>query len=253
MTEKQPLQVAVLSGSPSDGELVEACCAVLGDYGIAHESRVLSAHRRPEALHEYIAEAEERGCRIFIAMAGMAAHLPGVVASLTARPVLGVPLKGGVLEPYSAVVETHGLNPRAVRVMAEAGVDIAGHRSKHVDELADVPRALVSHSGSPKKAVAPTDVYGAECLLERCPPGVVYVVRIDRQGPSVRRMALGEALRCVSEAHIFIGGQKMERTSVDVLCGLLTRTPVYELSTGPDPAGLGAWLARNAGRHAADS
>ena len=72
MSGDAPLQVAVLSGSPSDGDYVEACCTVLDSYGIAHESRVLSAHRRPEALRAYIAEAEQRGCRVFVAMAGMA-------------------------------------------------------------------------------------------------------------------------------------------------------------------------------------
>jgi 5-(carboxyamino)imidazole ribonucleotide mutase len=64
----------------------------------------LSAHRQGEALSAYVREAESRGCKVFIAMAGMAAHLPGVVASLTARPVLGVPLKGGVLDGLDALL-----------------------------------------------------------------------------------------------------------------------------------------------------
>jgi 5-(carboxyamino)imidazole ribonucleotide mutase len=100
----EPIQVAVLSGSPSDEEFVQACTDQLQALGIAHEARTLSAHRQSEALHAYMKETEERGCRVYIAMAGMAAHLPGVVASITARPVLGVPLKGGVLDGLDALL-----------------------------------------------------------------------------------------------------------------------------------------------------
>jgi 5-(carboxyamino)imidazole ribonucleotide mutase len=98
------IQVAVLSGSPSDSEFVQACTDQLEAFGIPHEARVLSAHRQGEALHAYMQESEERGCQVYIAMAGMAAHLPGVVASLTPRPVLGVPLRGGVLDGLDALL-----------------------------------------------------------------------------------------------------------------------------------------------------
>lgn len=99
-----PIQVAVLSGSPSDAEFVQACTDQLAEFGIAHEARVLSAHRQGEALHAFMAESEKRGCQVYIAMAGMAAHLPGVVASITPRPVLGVPLKGGVMDGLDALL-----------------------------------------------------------------------------------------------------------------------------------------------------
>ena len=99
-----PIQVAVLSGSPSDQEFVQACTDQLEALGIRHEARVLSAHRQGEALHAYMRETEERGCQVYIAMAGMAAHLPGVVASITPRPVLGVPLKGGVMDGLDALL-----------------------------------------------------------------------------------------------------------------------------------------------------
>ena len=98
------IQVAVLSGSPSDAESVKACTDQLAAFGIAHEARVLSAHRQGEALHAFMLESEERGCKVYIAMAGMAAHLPGVVASLTPRPVLGVPLKGGIMDGLDALL-----------------------------------------------------------------------------------------------------------------------------------------------------
>jgi len=111
----ESMQVAVLSGSPSDAEFVQACCEQLTAMGISHEARVLSAHRQGEALHEFMQESEQRGCQLYIAMAGMAAHLPGVVASMTPRPVLGVPLKGGVLDGLDALLSVVQM-PRGVPV-----------------------------------------------------------------------------------------------------------------------------------------
>jgi 5-(carboxyamino)imidazole ribonucleotide mutase len=96
--------VAILSGSASDDAAVDACAELLGTLGIAHERRVLSAHRQPDALRAYVADAEARGTQVFVCMAGMAAQLPGVVASLTALPVLGVPLKGGLLDGLDALL-----------------------------------------------------------------------------------------------------------------------------------------------------
>jgi 5-(carboxyamino)imidazole ribonucleotide mutase len=121
------LAVAILSGSPSDGEFVDACCGVLEDFGVPHQRRVLSAHRQGERVRRYVEEAERAGCRVFICMAGMAAHLPGVVASLTTRPVLGVPLKGGVLDGLDALLSIVQM-PRGVPV-ATLAVGKAGARN----------------------------------------------------------------------------------------------------------------------------
>ena len=90
MTEA-PL-VAVLMGSRSDWETMEHAVETLRKLEIAHEVRVLSAHRTPEALESYVNDAESRGAQVFIAAAGGAAHLAGVVASKTLLPVLGVPM-----------------------------------------------------------------------------------------------------------------------------------------------------------------
>jgi 5-(carboxyamino)imidazole ribonucleotide mutase len=84
--------VAVIMGSRSDWETMEHVPATLAGLEIPHEVRVLSAHRTPDALEEYVADVEARGARVFIAAAGGAAHLAGVVASKTLRPVLGVPM-----------------------------------------------------------------------------------------------------------------------------------------------------------------
>ncbi len=87
--------VAVICGSRSDLPALQACFDQLDALGIGWEASVISAHRQPEALRAYLAEAEAAGVALFIGAAGMAAHLPGVMASMTARPVIGVPLDAG--------------------------------------------------------------------------------------------------------------------------------------------------------------
>jgi len=84
--------VAIVMGSKSDLETLAPARELLTEFGIAHEVRVLSAHRTPDALFAYVADAEARGVEAFIAAAGGAAHLPGVVAAKTTVPVLGVPV-----------------------------------------------------------------------------------------------------------------------------------------------------------------
>jgi 5-(carboxyamino)imidazole ribonucleotide mutase len=84
--------VAVIMGSRSDWEMMEHAVETLAALEIPHEARVLSAHRTPDALEAYVADVETRGAQVFIAAAGGAAHLAGVVASRTLLPVLGVPM-----------------------------------------------------------------------------------------------------------------------------------------------------------------
>mgnify|MGYP003403215082 FL=1 len=84
--------VAVVMGSQSDLDTMAQCVTTLRDLGITFEARVLSAHRTPAALEEYVADAESRGVKVFVAAAGGAAHLAGVVASKTLKPVLGIPM-----------------------------------------------------------------------------------------------------------------------------------------------------------------
>jgi 5-(carboxyamino)imidazole ribonucleotide mutase len=85
--------VSILMGSRSDWETMQNAAQMLEQLGVPHEARVLSAHRTPDALEQYVAEAEDRGVEVFIAGAGGAAHLAGVVAARTLRPVLGVPIQ----------------------------------------------------------------------------------------------------------------------------------------------------------------
>jgi 5-(carboxyamino)imidazole ribonucleotide mutase len=98
--------VVVLMGSRSDWETMEHAVETLHGLEVEHEVRVLSAHRTPDALEEYVREAEERGARVFIAAAGGAAHLAGVVASKTLRPVLGVPMHSQAVGGLDSLLST---------------------------------------------------------------------------------------------------------------------------------------------------
>ncbi len=101
-------RVAVLTGSQSDVPILEPCLQTLSDLGIEHEMHVMSAHRTPEKVQQFAAAAADQGFEVIIAAAGMAAHLPGVVAAWTALPVIGVPVgKPGMsgLDALLAIVQ----------------------------------------------------------------------------------------------------------------------------------------------------
>lgn len=104
MTEQLPVRVAIVVGSRSDISAAQRASAVLDELGVDSEIRVISAHRAPDLLAGYVASADARGIRVFIAMAGLAAHLPGVIASQTTRPVIGVPMPGGVSDGLDALL-----------------------------------------------------------------------------------------------------------------------------------------------------
>jgi 5-(carboxyamino)imidazole ribonucleotide mutase len=91
-------------GSKSDWETMKAAAAILGEFGVPHESRAISAHRSPDLVADYAKTAEGRGLEVIIAAAGMAAALPGVVAAMTPLPVLGVPMEGKVMGGLDAVL-----------------------------------------------------------------------------------------------------------------------------------------------------
>ena len=98
--------VAVLLGSQSDWEVMKAAVETLAEYGVSYDARVLSAHRTPDELADYVQKADQAGTKVFIAAAGMAAHLAGAVAAHTTRPVLGVPLSGSDLSGLDALLAT---------------------------------------------------------------------------------------------------------------------------------------------------
>ena len=88
------MDVSILLGSKSDMPIAEKCTKVLDKFGVNYQLRVASAHRSPKFVEDIIHKAEEDGCKVFIAMAGLAAALPGAVAALTTKPVIGVPCGG---------------------------------------------------------------------------------------------------------------------------------------------------------------
>ena len=96
--------VGLVMGSRSDWETMSAASAILEQLGVAHETRIVSAHRTPERLFEYAKTARERGLKVIIAGAGGAAHLPGMVASMTPLPVLGVPVKSEALKGIDSLL-----------------------------------------------------------------------------------------------------------------------------------------------------
>lgn len=105
------IHVAIMMGSSSDWEVMQASAKTLAQFGVPHEARVLSAHRVPEAVAEYVKSGPERGVKVFIAAAGMAAHLAGAVAANTVLPVIGVPLASGALNGVDALYSTVMMPP----------------------------------------------------------------------------------------------------------------------------------------------
>ena len=114
------MKVAIFFGSKSDTEIMRGAANCLREFGVEYKAFVLSAHRVPEKLEETLRECEAQGCEVVIAGAGLAAHLPGVIASQTTMPVIGVPCKGAiegldalfsiVQMPKSIPVATVGIN-----------------------------------------------------------------------------------------------------------------------------------------------
>ena len=104
MTGSESPLVGIIMGSASDWPTLRHAAEILDTFGVPHERRVVSAHRTPDAMAEYARAAEERGLRVIIAGAGGAAHLPGMVASHTTVPVLGVPVESRVLRGVDSLL-----------------------------------------------------------------------------------------------------------------------------------------------------
>ena len=98
--------VSIVMGSKSDYTIMEECAKTLEKFGVPYEIIISSAHRSPERTKNYIKTAEEKGAQVFIAAAGMAAHLAGALAATTTKPVLGVPMESGPLKGEDALLST---------------------------------------------------------------------------------------------------------------------------------------------------
>lgn len=148
--------VAIIVGSRSDLEVVQKAADLLGQLGIANELRVISAHRAPDLLDAYVTDALARGAAVFICAAGLAAHLPGVVASKTTLPVIGLPMPGqlaGGLDALLAIVQM----PKGVPV-ATVGIGQAENAALLAAQMlglsdAAVARAVADHRAAARRQI----------------------------------------------------------------------------------------------------
>jgi 5-(carboxyamino)imidazole ribonucleotide mutase len=132
--------VAILMGSDSDLPAMQATLDTLDQLQVPYEVKITSAHRTPEATHHYVTDADQRGCAVFIGAAGLAAHLSGVVASLTIKPVIGVPMDGGPLKGQDALLSTvmmPGGIPVATVAIGKAGAKNAAYLAAQILALSD--------------------------------------------------------------------------------------------------------------------
>ncbi len=168
---KEPF-VSILMGSDSDFPVMESTVEVLEAFGVAYELRVRSAHRTPAQTGEYVRDAVDRGCALFIAAAGMAAHLAGSVAAMTVRPVIGVPVDAGPLRGQDALLSTvqmPGGIPVASVAIGKAGAKNAGYLAVQILSLAnsDLAAALVEERKRNADAILSRSDLLQEKLAER--------------------------------------------------------------------------------------
>jgi len=144
-------------GSDSDAEVMSQACGALDELGVPYTMTVASAHRSPERAKKVIEEADRDGAAVFIAGAGMAAHLPGVVASFTTKPVIGVPLSGGALQGFDALLAVVQMPPGIpVATVAVGGARNAGILAAQMIATADSALAerLRAHRAAMAEGVA---------------------------------------------------------------------------------------------------
>lgn len=146
---KNKIKVVILMGSKSDWAVMEKCGQTLKDFDIPYTARVMSAHRSPNLVHEFVKTMDKEGVEIFIAAAGAAAHLAGVVASLTIKPVLGVPMTSKLdgLDSLLSTVQMPKGVPVATLAIGEAGAINAGLLAVQILALADktLEQKLISY------------------------------------------------------------------------------------------------------------
>ncbi|MGP4072784.1 5-(carboxyamino)imidazole ribonucleotide mutase [Piscibacillus sp. B03] len=142
-------QVGVIMGSTSDWDTMKHACDILEELGISYEKEVVSAHRTPEKMFRYAEQAQERGIKVIIAGAGGAAHLPGMVASKTLVPVIGVPVQSKALnglDSLLSIVQMPGGVPVATVAIGKAGATNAGLLAAQQLAVYDESLALRLHN-----------------------------------------------------------------------------------------------------------
>lgn len=132
--------VAVLMGSDSDLPVVQSTLDILDKLSVPYEVKITSAHRTPDATHQYVRDADTRGCVVFIAAAGLAAHLAGTIAGLTIKPVIGIPMDVGPLKGHDALLSTvmmPGGIPVATVAIGKAGAKNAAYLAAQIIAIQD--------------------------------------------------------------------------------------------------------------------
>jgi 5-(carboxyamino)imidazole ribonucleotide mutase len=132
--------IGIIMGSQSDWDTMRHCADILETLGVAHETRIVSAHRTPDRLYDYARSAAARGIRVIVAGAGGAAHLPGMAASLTNLPVLGVPIESAALKGIDSllsIVQMPGGVPVGTLAIGKAGAINAGLLAASIVALSD--------------------------------------------------------------------------------------------------------------------
>ena len=150
------IQVGILMGSDSDWPKIKGAAAALDEFGIGYEVHVMSAHRTPELVEDFARNAQKRGIKVIIAAAGMAAHLPGVIAAMTPIPVIGIPVKSGndgmdalfsiVQMPPGIPVATVGINNSLNAAILAAQILAVGDPS--------IAKQVVNYKENLKKKIA---------------------------------------------------------------------------------------------------
>ncbi len=150
-------KVAIIMGSDSDFDVVKKGIKILKEFGVAHTVRVASAHRTPAIVCEFAKNAEERGIKVIIAAAGMAAHLAGVIAAHTTLPVIGIPIKASFegLDALLATVQMPGGVPVASMAVGKAGAKNAALFALQILALSDdnIKEQLKKHKENMQKQV----------------------------------------------------------------------------------------------------
>ena len=158
--------VGIIMGSDSDWGTMQRCVETLKHYGVPFEAHVMSAHRTPERAAAYAAQAEERGLKVLICAAGMAAHLAGVIAGHTTLPVIGVPMKGGAMDGLDALLATvqmPGGIPVATVALGNAGATNAAVLAVQMLALSDEGLRAKLHA---QKAAMEAKVAEADAKLQ---------------------------------------------------------------------------------------
>jgi len=139
MSDNAPV-VGIIMGSQSDWHIMKNAVAILEELGVAHETRIVSAHRTPDRLYDYAKSAKDRGLKVIIAGAGGAAHLPGMAAAMTIVPVLGVPIESKALKGMDSllsIAQMPGGVPVGTLAIGTAGAKNAGLLAASIIALGD--------------------------------------------------------------------------------------------------------------------